>query len=134
MSSPKLIILSSIVLITLVCIEFICINFSLFDYAPHLGVFLHLLGGCFSGLLLYAFGMDSLIKIPILIQLIFVLGAVAIAAVAWEGFEWAFGMAVNKKMQGSINNVMLDLFMGMMGGIFACLWVFILYLRRSQVK
>lgn len=132
MSSPKLIILSTIILITLVCVEFAFMKFQLFDYFPHVGILLHLLGGCFSGLLLYGFGMGSLIKTPILLQLIFVLGAVAIAAVAWEGFEWALGMLIHKRMQGSINNVMLDLFMGMMGGFLACLWVYILHVKRMS--
>lgn len=133
MSSPKLIIVSTIILIILVGLEFIFMKFHLFDYLPHIGIFLHLFGGCFSGLLLYGIGMESLKKTPILLQLIFVLGTVAIAAVAWEGFEWGLGMVLNKKMQGSINNIMLDLFMGMMGGFLACMWVYGLHVKRPKV-
>jgi hypothetical protein len=107
-------------------------TFQLFDYVPHLGILLHLLGGCFSGLLIYGIAMDSLKKTPIVLQLIFVLGIVAIAAVTWEGFEWGLGMLINRKMQGSINNVMMDLFTGMMGGFMACTWVYILHLKRGQ--
>jgi len=134
MSSPKLIIASTIILIILVCLEFLFIKFQLFGYAPHIGIFLHVLGGCFSGLLLYGIGMDSLIKTPILLQLIFVLGTVAIAAVTWEGFEWALGMALNRRMQGSINNIMLDLFTGMIGGFIACIWVYVLHVKGTRLK
>ena len=132
MRSPKLITASTIVLICLVCIEFVFIKFYLFHYAPHIGIVLHVLGGCFSGLLLYGLGMDSLVRTPIVIQLIFVLGVVAIAAVAWEGFEWGVGMVFNKRMQGSINNTMMDLFTGMVGGILACTWVYINYRKSKQ--
>ena len=132
MSSSKLIIVSILILITLVCTEFLFMTFQLFDYVPHLGILLHLLGGCFSGLLIYGIAMDSLKKTPIVLQLIFVLGIVAIAAVTWEGFEWGLGMLINRKMQGSINNVMMDLFTGMMGGFMACTWVYILHLKRGQ--
>ena len=132
MSSPKLILVSVLILIMLVCIEFLFMTFHLFDYAPHLGILLHLLGGCFSGLLLYGLAMDSLAKTPILVQLIFVLGTVAIAAVTWEGFEWGLGMVINRKMQGSINNVMMDLFTGMMGGFMACTWVYTLHIKKEQ--
>ena len=134
MSSPKLIIASTIILIILVCIEFAFIKFHLFDYFPHVGILLHLLGGCFSGLLLYGLGMDSLIKTPILLQLIFVLGTVAIAAVTWEGFEWGLGLALNRRMQGSINNIMLDLFTGMIGGFMACIWVYVLHVKGTRLK
>ncbi len=130
MTSSKLIVVSALVLVTLVCIEFVFVKFWLFDYAPHLGIFLHLLGGCFSGLLLYGFAMDSLMRTPVLIQMIFVLGTVAIAAVSWEGFEWGLGIILSRKFQGSINNVMLDLFMGMMGGFLACFWVYMLHVKR----
>lgn len=134
MSSPKLIIISTLVLILLVSTEFLFIVFSLFNYAPHIGIVLHVLGGCFSGLLLYGIAMGSLMRTPILLQLVFVLGTVAIAAVAWEGFEWCVGMIFNKKMQGSINNIMLDLFMGMLGGLLACLWVYVNHVRSLKRK
>ena len=134
MSSPKLIIASTIMLILLVSTEFIFMIFSLFDYVPHIGIVLHVLGGCFSGLLLYGIAMGSLMRTPILLQLVFVLGTVAIAAVAWEGFEWTVGIAFNKRMQGSINNIMLDLFTGMLGGLFACLWVYVNHVRSLKRK
>lgn len=134
MSSSRLIILSIIILIILVCIEFLFMIFQLFEYVPHIGIVLHLLGGCFSGLLLYGLWMESLIKTPILLQLIFVLGVVATAAISWEGFEWVLGIALSQEMQVSINNVMLDLFMGMFGGFLACLWVYALHTKRGRKK
>lgn len=119
MTSQKLIIRSAVILIALVCIEFAFMIFELFSYVPHIGVGLHLLGGCFSGLFVYGFGMNSLKKTPISIQMIFVLGGTAIAAVVWEGFEWVLNM------QGSVYNLLLDLYMGMLGGLLACVWVWI---------
>jgi hypothetical protein len=131
MNASKLVIVSIAVLITIVAVEFIFMQFKLFSYVPHIGIVLHILGGCFSGLLLYGICIDSMIKIPFQIQMIFVLGTAAIAAIGWEAFEWTLSWLLNKRMQGTINNIMLDLATGMAGGMLACVW---LYANKSTTK
>lgn len=123
MSSAKLIIATVLILFSLVCLEFLFMKFELFYYLPNIGIVFHILGGCCSGLLMYGICMENIRQTPILIQLVFVLGSAAIAAVAWECFEWGLGILLSRKMQGSINNIMLDLFTGMVGGTLACVLV-----------
>ena len=108
------------VLISIVFLEFLFIEAELFCCAPHIGIFFHLFGGFFVGLLVYYIFQKSLLKLEWYLIMIFIIGMVCIAAVGWEGFEWVLGRLTGSLYQVSLDNTMEDLFVGIAGGTIAC--------------
>lgn len=107
-------------LATIVFLEFLFIQAELFQYFPNIGIFFHLFGGFFVGLLSYYIFQESLLKLQWHLIMIFIVGVVCMAAVGWEGFEWILGRFTGSPYQGGLENTMEDLFVGLFGGIFSC--------------
>src|SRR4051812_24086714 len=129
-SPRKVIFLCGFVLLLLVLLNFVFIYAELFKYTPHIGIGFHLVGG-----FTVAFGVLYLFRLQMLllqryIQSIFMLGCVALAAVAWEGFEWVLSVFFfEKSLQCSLDNTMGDLYVGLAGGLLACVINYVKPLR-----
>lgn len=118
----KIVVLCFFTLLLLVLLEYVFIQAKLFKYVPHIGIVFHFVGGIvIAGAALYLFRSAMLFQ-KRSIQSIFMLGCVALAAICWEGFEWMFSTYFyNNNLQGSLNNTMGDLYVGLIGGVAACL-------------
>lgn len=117
MKRKKILLVAIFVGIFLVSLEFLFIRFELFDYLPHIGVVLHIIGGltvCFF--FNYLFFKTNL-KVGDLYRSIFLIGCVCLSAVLWEGFEWILGYILHIPFQSTLDNTMLDLYTGITGGI-----------------
>ena len=117
----KIISLCFSTLLLIVFLEFIFIQAKLFKYVPHIGIGFHFVGGmAIAGISLYLFRSAMLLQ-KRYIQSIFMLGCVALSAVGWEGFEWVISTYFyNNNLQGSLNNTMGDLYVGLAGGVAVC--------------
>jgi hypothetical protein len=114
------VIFSCVILISLLALEYLFLLFELFDNFPQIGIVFHLIGGAATGVLMYYLFYGHLIKLPSLLQMLFIIGQVSFAAVGWECYEWLHSYASDHKMQVSLNNTMEDLFTGLLGGGIAC--------------
>ncbi|MBY0424722.1 MAG: hypothetical protein K2Q22_03715 [Cytophagales bacterium] len=101
------------VLFALVILEFVFIRFSYFEILPNIGIVFHTLGGVFSSILICQLFLVKLAQTDNITKLVFVIGAVSFLAMGWELFEWIFGyMLVHNQMQGTLDDTMLDLLVG----------------------
>ena len=111
------------VLLLLVFLEFLFIQLELFANFPHVGIFFHLAGGIAVGLGVYYLFLSHLAGLPWYIKACFIVGVVGLAAIGWEGFEWIFSKFYYDNLQGSLDNTMGDLYVGVLGGCMAAWWV-----------
>jgi uncharacterized membrane-anchored protein len=113
------------ILFLLLLLEFICIQAQLFEQLPHAGIVFHVVGGMVVGIGFYTLFQLQLKHLTHMLQLISVMGAVCLAAVGWEGFEWVFSLFYHNNLQGSLNNTMGDMYVGLLGGLVAAMCIVI---------
>ncbi len=111
-----------VVLISLLLLEFIFIQAQLFEALPYAGVFFHLCGGCAVGIAFYSLFRKDMLNLPVFLRVIYIISFVSLAAIGWEGFEWCFSLFYHNNLQGSLDNTMGDLYVGLLGGIMAALY------------
>jgi hypothetical protein len=118
----KIIIVASSILILagIVFLEFYFIEAELFKYFPNIGVGFHFFGGFFIAVITYYMFLSAMSQLRWYMIVIFLAGAVGLAAIGWEGFEWVLGRITGSFYQASVDNTMEDLFVGLSGGLFAC--------------
>ena len=95
----------------------------LFEVLPHVGILFHLGGGIAVGIGIYYLFLSHLSGLPWYVKVCFIVGFVGLAAIGWEGFEWVISIFKNNNLQGSLNNTMEDLYVGVLGGCLAAGWV-----------
>lgn len=111
-------------LLVLVFLEFLFIQLELFINFPHIGILFHLVGGIAVGLGVYYLFLPHLAGLPWYVKTCFIVGAVGLAAIGWEGFEWIFSrFFYHNNLQGGLDNTMGDLYVGLLGGCLAACWV-----------
>jgi hypothetical protein len=117
---------------SLLALEYLFLLYGLFDKFPYTGIVFHLVGGASMAVCMYYLFYKYLIKLPWLLQMLYCIGQVSFAAVSWECFEWLQSCTSDHKMQVSLNNTMEDLFMGLLGGMFA--WMCIYLVEKMNKK
>lgn len=118
------ILLSGSALVLIVFLEFLFIKLELFHNFPYVGILFHLGGGMAVGTGTYYLLMRQLIRQVWYIKAGFIVGIVGLAAIGWEGFEWTFShFFYHNNLQGSLDNTMGDLFVGVLGGFLAALFL-----------
>lgn len=95
---------------------------NIYDVFPWLDIPMHFIGGVSVGFMLILFlrfwSKNDLLKINSkLIAVLVVVGAVSLIAVLWEFWEYYFSFTIGWKYVYSLEDTLLDLFMGMLGGL-----------------
>jgi len=119
MEKKAIILLSCLGLVSIVFLEFLFIEAELFQYFPNIGIGFHFFGGFFVALNAYYLFQVELLKLKWSLVTVFVVGMVGLAAVGWESFEWILSQLTGSVYQGSVENIVEDLFVGLVGGIAA---------------
>jgi hypothetical protein len=107
--------------------------FDLYDLWPDLDIVMHFLGGAsiaLSSLFFTAYLQRTkrLGHISPVVKFLFVISLVAIVAVFWEFAEFALDHLARIRWQGDLNDTLLDLAMGLIGG--ASIALLIQYKRK----
>ena len=131
------IVTSLLILAGIVFLEFYFIEAELFEYFPNIGISFHLFGGFFVAVMIYYIFLPSLSKLEWYLIMMFIVGAVGLAAIGWESFEWILGRITGSFYQASVDNTMEDLVVGLSGSILACPFVLIrnfTLIRNVRIK
>lgn len=101
--------------------------FDVYRVLPWFDMPLHFIGGV-SVSMTYFFILkylqkENYLKINSLIRIIFVFALVALTAVSWEFFEFSAEYITGLGLQGDLNDTMLDLFLGLFGGLLAVIFL-----------
>lgn len=115
-----MILISCLALASIVFLEFYFIEKQLFHDFPNIGIAFHFFGGFFVSVIVYYTFISSLVKLEWYLIATFLLGAVCMAAMGWEGFEWILGRITGSLYQADLDNTMEDLFVGLAGGLISC--------------
>lgn len=119
MEKKIVVLFSCLGLASIVFLEFFFIEADLFQYFPNIGMGFHFFGGFFVALNAYYLFQVDLLKLKYSLVSVFVVGMVGLAAVGWESFEWILSQFTGAPFQGSVENIMEDLFLGLIGGVVA---------------
>ena len=95
--------------------------FDVYSALPWFDMPIHFIGGV-SVSMTYFFILkylqkENYLKINGLIRIIFVFALVSLTAVFWEFFEFSVTYITGLGLQGNLDDTMLDLFLGMLGGL-----------------
>ena len=101
-------------------------GFDAYTAFPSLDIPMHLLGGIVIGIFMWvSLGLDAATPIvgqlPVAGRALFAWSGVFTAAVLWEGAEWLAAAAMRSPWQGSLDDTMLDMVLGAVGGLAAVL-------------
>lgn len=127
------VLLSCLGLACIVFLEFLFIEAELFQYLPNIGIGFHFFGGVFVALNAYYLFQVELLKLKWSLVSVFVVGMVGLAAVGWESFEWVLSQFTGSPYQGSVENIIEDLFVGLFGGIAASIFISYRHVVVAQV-
>lgn len=98
-----------------------------YDAFNNLGMMMHFLGGVSVGysffLVLNYFESEYFLKLNKFFMVLFVTSLVAFIAVLWEFYEFAVDYFFSTNWQASIGDTMLDLLLGIFGGLFIVLFL-----------
>ena len=94
---------------------------------PSGDIFMHFIGGAAISftyfLSLNYLQKQNYFKMNKFIRMIFVLALVSLTAVFWEFFEFSAEYLTGFNLQGSLNDTMVDLFLGLFGGLLAVVFL-----------
>jgi hypothetical protein len=121
----KTILFCCISLIVIVFLEFLFIQFTLFETVPYIGIGFHLVGGMAVGVGVYYVFLPYMIQLPWFMKTFHIIAAVGLAAIGREGFEWLVSIFYYNNLQGDLNNTMGDLYVGLLGGLVATMYIVI---------
>ena len=101
--------------------------FDVYRILPWFDMPIHFIGGV-SVSMTYFFILkylqkENYLKISSLIRIIFVFALVSLTAVSWEFFEFSAEYLTGFNLQGSLNDTMVDLFLGLFGGLLAVIFL-----------
>jgi len=96
--------------------------FNVYSFAEWIDIPMHIVGGSLVAFT-YFFSLKYLqkrgyLKINSFTRVVFVLSLVALTAVLWEFFEFSLTYLLGTGFQGTLNDTMFDLFLGLFGGLF----------------
>ena len=101
--------------------------FDVYGILPWFDIPIHFIGGV-SVSMTYFFILkylqkENYLKINSLTRIIFVFALVSLTAVFWEFFEFSAEYLTGFNLQGSLNDTMIDLFLGLFGGLLAVIFL-----------
>jgi len=107
--------------------------FNFYEVFPWGDIPMHFIGGvsvgCTYFLILKYLQKQSYLRMNSLVRVIFVFALVSLTAVFWEFFEFLAEYFTGLNLQGSLDDTMLDLFLGVFGGIITAI-----FLEKSVLK
>lgn len=112
---------------------FLLLFFNIYEVFPWFDIPMHFLGGMAVSityfLILGYLQKKNYLRINSIIKIIFVFALVSLTAVFWEFLEFFVGYSTGLGLQGDLNDTMLDLFLGVLGGLLTVIFM-IRYLKR----
>lgn len=105
--------------------------FEVYDYYPWLDIPIHFIGGfaiAFTFFFIFKYLQEkSLLILPKVARIMFVVSLVTFTAVLFEFFEFILEHLTGYGFQGTIEDTMLDLFLGILGGFFGAFILEMIY-------
>lgn len=96
---------------------------NIYEIFPWFDIPIHILGGFAVGhsyfLILNYLQEKNYLKTNSFIKIVFIISLVSLTAVFWEFFEYFAGYLTGFGLQGNLDDTILDLAMGILGGILA---------------
>ena len=106
--------------------------FNIYRIFPWLDIPMHFIGGASLSityfLILQFSQKENYLRINSFFKVLFIFALVSLTAVFWELFEFSVEFISGWNLQGNLEDTMLDLFLGMLGGLFTAIFL------ESQVK
>ena len=106
---------------------FLLLFFNIYEVFPWFDIPMHFLGGMAVSityfLILGYLQKENYLRINSSIKIIFVFALVSLTAVFWEFFEFSLEYLTGLGLQGDLNDTMLDLFLGIFGGLLAVIFL-----------
>lgn len=114
-------------------------TFDIYTTHPRVDIPMHFAGGLVIAIGLQRFytHLRTLNWIPtlnIITVAVLVIMGTATATVVWEFAEFTISQIVGKNIQGSLNDTMLDMFLGNLGGIIIAIIYAVRHRKKTQIK
>ena len=127
LSDLKIIALFFIFPVLVLIVHFFLSFFNVYGILPWFDMPIHFLGGMAVGAtyfltLKYLQGKNYL-RLNNISRVIFVFALVSLTAVFWEFFEFSVTSITGLGLQGNLDDTMFDLFLGMLGGLLAAIFL-----------
>ena len=127
LSHLKIIIWFFIFTVFVLFIHFFLSFFNVYEIFPWFDMPIHFLGGIAVSityfLTLKYLQRENYLRFDNLARIIFVFALVSLTAVFWEFFEFSLTYLTGLGFQGGLDDTMLDLFLGMLGGLLAVIFL-----------
>ena len=112
--------------------HFFLLFFSIYWVFPWLDIPMHFIGGVSLSityfLILQFSQKENYLRMNSFFKILFIFALVSLTAVFWELFEFSVEFISGRNLQGDLKDTMIDLFLGMLGGLFTAIFL------ESQVK
>ena len=97
------------------------LGFDIYGNFPRLDILMHFIGGLsigYSYILFYKFLQQEniIISKDLILNIFFIISIVALTAVLWEMAEFVSDYFYHTRVQVSLDDTMLDMFLGILGG------------------
>ena len=120
--------------ILLFCLQVALVLLGFYEWYPWLDIPMHVLGGIliansFSLAIMYFQQRKFISDLNVLTRSVFLFTLTATAAVIWEFGEFALDFFFSTRAQAGLEDTMLDMFLGLVGGA-----ALILFLARRDIK
>ena len=106
---------------------FLLLFFNFYSIFPWFDIPMHFIGGISLGityfLILQFFQKKNYLRMDSFFKVLFIFALVSLTAVFWELFEFSAEFLTGFDLQGTLNDTMLDLFLGMLGGFLTAVFL-----------
>ena len=106
---------------------FLLLFFNFYSIFPWFDIPMHFIGGISVGityfLILQFFQKKNYLRMDSFFKVLFIFALVSLTAVFWELFEFSAEFLTGFDLQGTLNDTMLDLFLGMLGGFLTAVFL-----------
>ncbi|MFN8416198.1 MAG: hypothetical protein U0U66_07700 [Cytophagaceae bacterium] len=117
------------IIAVLILLQYLFIEFSWFNYFPYIGYLFHLIGGYCTAVIAFHLLVPKTLSLPYLVLLVYLSGAVALAAIGWEVLEYVFSPGDKKHLLNqNVYAVLEDQVISMLGGMLY--WVRLVYVKK----
>lgn len=120
-------------------IHFFLVFFKIYVVFPWFDIPVHFIGGVSLGityfLVLQYSQKENYLKMNSFFKILFIFALVSLTAVFWELLEFYAELTLSLNLQGNLGDTMLDLFLGMLGGLFTAMFLenqFKRYFKHKQ--
>ena len=105
---------------------FLILFSNFYELFPWFDIPMHFLGGIAVGysyfLILQYLQRKNYLRINSIIRVVFIFALVSLTAMFWEFFEYFAGHLTGFVLQGDLDDTILDLIMGMLGGLVSAIF------------